>query len=110
MKRFDRRERCAACSVRSRCLCFRSARKTQTSLTSSSIRSRKNFRERRYGWRGKEGANRQIHAERFPNALDQMNQKQAIAAEIENQIRVNAGLLANAMAAAPTEEELADAE
>ena len=39
-----------------------------------------------------------------------LKEHKEIAAEIENQIRVNAGLLANAMTAAPTEEELADAE
>jgi recombination protein RecA len=44
------------------------------------------------------------------NAKAFLKEHKDIAAEIENQIRVNAGLLANAMAAAPTEEELADAE
>ena len=44
------------------------------------------------------------------NAKTFLKEHKEIAAEIENQIRVNAGLLANAMTAAPTEEELADAE
>ena len=44
------------------------------------------------------------------NAKSFLKEHKDIAAEIENQIRVNAGLLANAMTAAPTEEELADAE
>jgi len=44
------------------------------------------------------------------NAKTYLRENKDIAAEIENQIRVNAGLLANAMTAAPTEEELADSE
>jgi recombination protein RecA len=44
------------------------------------------------------------------NAKTFLKEHKDIAQEIENQIRVNAGLLANAMTAAPTEEELADAE
>ncbi len=44
------------------------------------------------------------------NAKAFLKEHKDTAAEIENQIRVNAGLLANAMTAAPTEEELADAE
>jgi recombination protein RecA len=44
------------------------------------------------------------------NAKLFLKEHKDVAAEIENQIRVNAGLLANAMTAAPTEEELADAE
>jgi recombination protein RecA len=44
------------------------------------------------------------------NAKQFLRENKDIAAEIENQIRVNAGLLANAMTAAPTDEELADSE
>ena len=44
------------------------------------------------------------------NAKAFLKEHKETAAEIENQIRVNAGLLANAMTAAPTEEELAESE
>jgi recombination protein RecA len=44
------------------------------------------------------------------NAKQFLREHKDLAAEIENQIRVNAGLLANAMTAAPTEEELAENE
>jgi recombination protein RecA len=44
------------------------------------------------------------------NAKQFLRDNKDIAAEIENQIRVNAGLLANAMTAAPTDEEMADSE
>jgi recombination protein RecA len=44
------------------------------------------------------------------NAKTFLREHKDVAAEIENQIRVNAGLLANAMTAAPTEDELADNE
>src|SRR5213075_2288445 len=44
------------------------------------------------------------------NAKTFLRENPAIAHEIENQIRVNAGLLANAMAAAPEEGESDDAE
>jgi recombination protein RecA len=44
------------------------------------------------------------------NARAFLKEHKDIAGEIENQIRVNAGLLAGAMTAAPTEEELADSE
>jgi len=44
------------------------------------------------------------------NAKSFLKENKETAAEIENQIRVNAGLLANAMTAAPTEEEIADSE
>ena len=44
------------------------------------------------------------------NAKTFLKEHKDMAAEIENQIRVNAGLLANAMTTAPTEEEVADSE
>jgi recombination protein RecA len=44
------------------------------------------------------------------NAKQFLKDNKDTALEIENQIRVNAGLLANAMTSAPTEEELADSE
>jgi recombination protein RecA len=44
------------------------------------------------------------------NAKQFLKDNKETALEIENQIRINAGLLANAMTAAPTEEELADSE
>src|ERR1700748_2464914 len=44
------------------------------------------------------------------NAKAFLKEHKDTAAEIENQIRVNAGLLANAMTTAPTEEEVADSE